>query len=746
MKICFVSYEYQPFPGGGIATYHNAAAKLLAEAGHEVHVVTNRAWHGRTEPHLTQRLWKDGNLTIHRLYYFNDRREPPPSAQFLDVNTADYGDPGRLWARDPSNLAAHQAAGYVEALHAEVGLDVIEAPEFFAEAFYVIRRRRSGEGWAFPPVCVHGHISSRFAFGANRHTWELGYYPHRHLMLREEYCVRHADALITPSRALMARYEERFPGLLPEVRDVIPYFLELPEDVGELPDGLDAGTPFLVLVGRTEPRKGSDVAMRAFSAIADDHPDLQLVLLGKEMWHEGESVDDVVAACVPARHRDRVRRLGNVPRERALAAARQAVAFLHPAPWDNYPCAVLEAMAVGATCVVSDSGGHSEMVEDGKSGLIFEAGDAAALAASVRRVLGDSELASALRAGATDRVRALTEPSALIERKLAVFSAMLEREKAAGDGGLDEFRMPPFLRPQAEVPALPGRGLVLVDAGSAASASIESTRDMAWREVKSSEGWGVSALLDPGQQESFPAPWTSRTTIDDPAWADLGDEDVLVYVAAGVRFDLGNLHQLVSLVARSKEPCGGFLWLRPASAGVFPYASDFSFHDLLVEGHPIPPVFAIQAKHLRHCASLSGLFKPEQRLCALMAAASAAGDLMFQHTGQVAGDYYGDLPLVTHDVQLRASGYLDVLGLLRPDVTTFGCMYVPTAPTADQENAAAAQVQPTSDSGDRRELEEVYRQHMALKQMAVVRWLRKIGAFGLARRLFPKTEKVIGGG
>ena len=751
MKICFVSYEFEPFPGGGIATYHNAAVRQLAAAGHEVHVVTNRAWHGRTEPHLTQRLWKDGNLTIHRLYYFDDRREPPADAQFFDVNTADYGDKAKLWARDPSNLAAHQAAGYVEALHAEVGLDVVEAPEFFAEAFYMIRRRRSGEGWAFPPVCIHGHISSRFAFGANRHTWELGYLPHRHLMAREEYCVRNADALITPSRALMERYEESFPGQLPELREVIPYFLELPEDVGVLPDGLDAGTPFLVVVGRIEPRKGSDIAMRAFAMLADEQPNLQLVLLGKEMWHKGESVDDVVAACVPAQHRNRVRRMGNVPRERALAAARGAAAFLHPAPWDNYPCAVLEAMAVGAACVVSDRGGHSEMVEDAKSGLVFPAGDARALADGVRRVLADEAFAAGLRSAAVERVRDLTEPKELIERKLAVFEAMVEKERRDQGDSMGPFRMPPFLVPQDEVPALPGRGIVVLDAGTAERGLVETTATSLWNEVRSSEGWRLSALVDSGQELNLPSPWTTRTTVDGPAWADLPDDGVVVYAAAGTRVDLGGLGPLVAQLEGSVGPCGSFLWLRPAGAGVFPYASDFSWHDLLVEGHPIPPVFAVRAGHLRRCESLSGLFEPAQRSCALLAAAAAAGEMMFQHTGQVSGDYYGDLPLVTNDVQLRATGYLDVLGLLPAEITTFGCMHVPTAPTAEQENAAqqpAAHVPVAKPVDNRRhqELEEVYRQHMALKQMAVVRWLRKLGAFGLARRLFPKSEKMIGPG
>ena len=145
MKICFVSYEYEPFPGGGIATYHNAAAKALAAAGHEVHVVTNRAFHGATEPRLTQRYWREGNLVIHRLRYFDEKREVHSDAQFFDINTGEYSNQARLWAREPSNIASQQAAAYIESLHAEVGLDVIEVPEFFAEAFYVLRRRAAGD-------------------------------------------------------------------------------------------------------------------------------------------------------------------------------------------------------------------------------------------------------------------------------------------------------------------------------------------------------------------------------------------------------------------------------------------------------------------------------------------------------------------------------------------------------------------------------------------------------------------------
>lgn len=754
MKICFVSYEYEPFPGGGIATYHNAAVKALIEAGHEVHVVTNRAWHGANAPHLTQRYWQEGNLTIHRIRYFDENRNPPADAQFFDVNTANYVNKHRIWARDPSNLAAHRAAAYVEALHAEVGLDVVEAPEFFAEAFYMIRRRKSGDRWAFPPVCVHGHISSRIAFAVNHHVWELGYNPHRHLMRREEYCIRHADALITPSRALMERYEELFPGQLPKTRAVIPYFLDLPPETDELPQALNADSPYICLIGRVEPRKGPDLAMRAFAEIADDYPDLRLVLMGKEMWHQGETVDDVIASMVPEGHRGRVVRLGQVRRERALAAAKQAVAFVHPAPWDNYPCAVLEAMGVGATCIVSDRGGQSEMVEDETSGLVFRANDAHALALNLRRVLQDRELKERLARNAVERVHSITHPTKLVEKKIAVFYELIEREKKATGTSLGPFVKPAFLEGKSET-RLPGNGMILLDAAGSSWESLCTSRDSLWNEVSGSlDRWDLTALLNPGEEADLSPPWILRSTVDPLLWLDIPDDHVVVYVAAGTRLDLGALRNIVAQVIDDPS-CGSFGWVRPATAGVFPYAPDFSFYDVLVAGHPLPPIFAVRAEHLKRCTSLGGLFKMEHRLAALPAAAAADGKLMFQHVGQIVGDFYGDLPLALEEAQLRSAGYLEVLGLLPAEIATLGGIEVPvdSLPPASAAGSAGGSGQTTRAVGGHgpsperlRELEDVFRQHMKLKNMGPIRWLRKVGAFDVARRMFPKSKGMIGGG
>ncbi len=594
--------------------------------------------------------------------------------------------------------------------------------------------------------------------------------------------MQHADALLTPSLALMRRYESLFGDALPELRDTIPYFLELPEAGNVLPPGLDDGTPFVVAVGRIEPRKGSDLAMRAFSAIADEHPELKLVFLGKPMWHQGESIDEVIAANVAPRHRNRIVRLGNVPREQALAAARAARAFLHPAPWDNYPCATLEAMGMGAACVVSDQGGQSEMVEHERSGLVFAAGDAGALAASMRRMVGDDEFAERMRVAAKSRVADITDPGKLLERKIGLFDRIVRRERERHTDGPNAFTVPVALRTPPTCDPLPGRGLVVLDAQGGSDTSIRTTRDSLLVELGASPEWDVAVFVAPGQTLDVPSDWTRFSSVDEPVWLDRADDQPIVWVRAGVRLDPGRMQNLVAQVLDAPVPCGSFLWLRPKDARAFPYPPDVSWHDLLIGGRALPQIFAAEARHLKACRFLSGLHRVEHRLAALMAATAASGGMLFQHTGTICGDSYEDLPVVEQDTQLRAFGYLDVLGLAPPEMTAIGNLPIPLAPTADLENLVreareagrreARQEAPAGSSGGRNgptkaapvpattahdsgtrvdserlaQLEQVYREHMALKYSKPARWLRKLGLFGAARRLFPKSKKALGTG
>lgn len=103
-----------------------------------------------------------------------------------------------------------------------------------------------------------------------------------------------------------------------------------------------------------------------------------------------------------ARVQDRVELLGE--REDVPAQLAASDVFVLSSRSEGMPISVLEAMAAGLPIVASAVGGIPELVEDGVSGLLVEAGDVDALAAALRRVLGDTELRE--RLGAAARARA----------------------------------------------------------------------------------------------------------------------------------------------------------------------------------------------------------------------------------------------------------------------------------------------------------------------------------------------------
>lgn len=756
MRICLVSHEYPPFPGGGIATYAEAAGRHLAEAGHEVHVVTNRASFGSKELVHTVDFWRHGNLSVHRLDLFDVDRKPSPSLRFFDVDPLQYPDHWELSAYDPSNIAAAAIAGFVASLHAVVQLDVIEVPEYYAEAFYIVRQRNAGRRHRFPPVCVIGHTSTRELLAVSKHTLHLGRARQREMMLREEYCLQHADGLQTPSRSLLSRYEASFGAVLPERRKVIPYYLDLPDVVAELPAELRGEDPYILAVGRIEPRKGSDLLARAFAAIAAEYPRLKLVFLGREAWRAGETFADVLRREIAPSARDRVLCLGNVARGQALAAAARAAAFVHAAPWDNFPSAVLEAMSVGARCVVSDHGGQAEMIEDCLSGLVFSAGDPQSLAQALRRVLGDHELGQSIAAAAVRRVRAITDPLAITASKVELFQAMVDDERVRRELDPDvEPAFPPVSR-NGFHSQIPGHGLLVVDAEGAAEALQAVTFASVDQEVAQASGWRLTVLVDGQSPVAVPAGWSALSAHAAAPWRDLAPDDCVVWIRAGTRFDHGALRRLVRLTQNSPTAAAVFAWLRPATIERFPYAHDGGLLEFVVEGAVLPTVLAFSARHADQIGDLLGLETPAARICGLICVLTLLTRGSLIHTGDVEGDYYESMPLVTRFELERALGFAEVRGLLPRELLTThrrGTSFVAEFSPARLATAAAsahelASVQQALHSAqlELQELRRIRDEHFRLKHSPLARLLRKLRIFELARKVVPGSRRVLGDG
>jgi len=91
------------------------------------------------------------------------------------------------------------------------------------------------------------------------------------------------------------------------------------------------------------------------------------------------------------------------------------------------PLKPLEAMAQGRLVVASDVGGHRELLRDGETGLLFRAGDRAALKSTILDMLSDPARACRMRAAARRFVETERSWEASVARYEPVYNSLAGR-------------------------------------------------------------------------------------------------------------------------------------------------------------------------------------------------------------------------------------------------------------------------------------------------------------------------------
>lgn len=156
----------------------------------------------------------------------------------------------------------------------------------------------------------------------------------------------------------------------------------------------------LAFVGRLdETRKGLDVLLAAFPAIARARPGVRLLVVG---------TGDVAAARsrLPEDLRAQVDFLGPVSDEEKAQVLRTADVYVAPnTGGESFGIVLVEAMAAGAAVVATDLPAFERVLEGGRCGVLFPNGDSEALAAAVLDLLAEPARREALRAEAAVAVR-----------------------------------------------------------------------------------------------------------------------------------------------------------------------------------------------------------------------------------------------------------------------------------------------------------------------------------------------------
>jgi spore coat protein SA len=281
---------------------------------------------------------------------------------------------------------------------------------------------------------IHIHNYSQFAPVIRRHNPEARIVLHMHCEWLTQIDrkliagrMSSVDRVVGCSEYLTGTIRKAFPDIADRCHTVhngvnVQHFS--PEVPQRLPDGGKEQT--VLYVGRVSPEKGVHVLLDAFRQVLEERPNTRLELVGPLGAAPAEFIvgctdDPKVRELEPMYRRDYVSSLkqglpgevsakvsfvGPVPYLELLNRYRAADVFVYPSVWNEpFGLPVVEAMACGVPVVATRSGGITEIVTEGESGLLVERGDAKALAAALLRVLSDGQLGRRMGEAGARRAR-----------------------------------------------------------------------------------------------------------------------------------------------------------------------------------------------------------------------------------------------------------------------------------------------------------------------------------------------------
>ena len=147
---------------------------------------------------------------------------------------------------------------------------------------------------------------------------------------------------------------------------------------------------YAVFVGRLSREKGLSTLIDAWAHVKSD---LRLKIIGDGPDRE--------LAEASASGNPRIEFLGRQPLADTLACIGGAACLVMPSVfYETFGRVAMEAFAVGTPTIASRLGAMSELVDDGRTGALFEPGNVAALAAAVDQLVAAPERLARMRADA----------------------------------------------------------------------------------------------------------------------------------------------------------------------------------------------------------------------------------------------------------------------------------------------------------------------------------------------------------
>ena len=380
MRICFVSRRYLPAISG-MSIYAQNLLRELVAAGHDVTMVSQ--------------FYGGGHATV----YGGGPPPPVPGVRVVGLEALGEQDGGDF-ERD---IAAMVHA--IRAEHARAPFDLLHAQYGYPNGWAALLASRA--------LGVPNLVSIQ---GGDGHWVGSCCATHREAMRR--VCL-HAGALLIGGRSFAAEVADRL-DVAPERFTLVPGAVDTARFVPGHPPG-EAADPVRVLYhGRVDRRKG-----------VLDFLDALALLRGRGVPFvatvSGIGPDAEAARALASAHgfaEREVRFTGYADYADAPRLYAQADVFASPTYAEGFSNTILEAMACGLPVASCASVGVVDCLRDGDNGLLTPAGDVAAHADALQRLIADGALRRRLAERALEECRDTYAWSAVAARVEAVYRGL----------------------------------------------------------------------------------------------------------------------------------------------------------------------------------------------------------------------------------------------------------------------------------------------------------------------------------
>ncbi len=395
LTVCLLSQELPGRRPGGIATYTDNLARGLRDCGCEVHVISRG---DSRSPELRRGIW----------YH---QAAPVPLDRTL---LREWGTP---IVRRNLEYACGVWKRFLD-IEARWNIDVVESPNWDVEGLFIAMDHRR-------PLVARAH-SPVFQVAS-----EQGWTPSVDLdrcSALEECLLRRADVVTGSTQAVLNLVRQRFASVTRT--ELLP--LGLDPETPELPCPLPPRKTVL-FVGRLERRKGIHTLLECMPEVLEADPEAEFAIAGRDENAGEDSWAEKWTRETRNRFGNRVRFVGEVDAAELQRLYRSCYVLAAPSTYESFGLIYLEAMAQSRPVIGCRTGGIPEVVADGENGLLVPADSPAELAAAIRRILSDRELAERFGRAGRERYERLFTTAIMAENTAAVYRRVVAQRKRAAE-------------------------------------------------------------------------------------------------------------------------------------------------------------------------------------------------------------------------------------------------------------------------------------------------------------------------